>query len=82
MRTFERGQQMFKTLARHAVVAAIVGSTLVAPVTAAQATTSEDGSSVVSVTTTPCPYPSRGYVLDFWYGNPPRHAFTLRLCYT
>ncbi len=76
---------MFKTFARQAVVAAIVSSSLVAPVSAAQATTSVDSSadsSVVTVRTSTCPYPSRGYVLDFYYGEPPRHAFTLRLCYT
>lgn len=68
---------MFKT--RQTVVAALVSSALIASVGAAQATTPAD-SSVVRVDRASCPYPSTGYVLDFWYGDPPRHLFTVRLC--
>jgi hypothetical protein len=73
---------VFKSLARHAVVAALVSSSLVvAPARAARATTSVDNSAL-SVDTTPCPPPSTGYRLDFWYGDPPRHLLTVELCHS
>ena len=73
---------MFKSLARHAVVVALVSSSLVvAPASAARATTSVD-ESPVSVHRTTCPPPSEGVTLDFWYADPPRHLITVNLCYT